>query len=108
FIGNPNAIRRDVSTSLRRHRMLQRGFSTVLLCLTIALTPVFAQGVQNQDTADDSKPQATKTENPPEPEAHGSRMQWKDLPGNLWHDQKAFVSSPFHINSGDAKLWVLF
>src|SRR5262249_28799965 len=37
-------------------------------------------------------------ENPPEPEAHGARLQWKDLPKNIWSDQKAIWSSPFHIN----------
>ena len=85
--------------------MLQRGLGILLLSLTVAITPGLAQDVQNPDT-DDSK--APKTENPPEPEAHGSRMKWKDLPGNLWHDQKAFVSSPLRINGGNAKLWALF
>lgn len=47
-------------------------------------------------------------ENPPEPEAHGARLQWKDLPKNIWSDQKAIWSSPFHINRDNAKWWILF
>jgi len=88
--------------------MLQRGLGILLLCLSVAVTPSLAQDVQNQDTGDDSKAQTPKTENPPEPESHGSRMRWKDLPRNLWHDEKAIVSSPVHINRDNAKLWVLF
>src|SRR5215831_4409272 len=52
--------------------------------------------------------QGQKTENPAEPEAHGTRLQWKDLPKNLWKDQKAIVSSPLHINRDNAKWWLLF
>ncbi len=88
--------------------MLQGRVLTLLLCLTVTAMPGLAQGVQNQDAGDDSKSEAPKTENPSEPEAHGTRMQWKDLPRNLWHDQKAFVSAPLHINRDNAKLWVLF
>ena len=47
-------------------------------------------------------------ENPAEPEAHGTRLRWKDLPKNLWRDQKAIISSPLHINRGNAKWWILF
>jgi len=85
--------------------MLQRGLGTLLLSFMVAVTPGLAQSVQNPDTADD---QAPKTENPPEPESHGSRMRWKDLPRNLWHDQKGIVSSPLRMNSGNAKIWALF
>jgi len=88
--------------------MLQRGFRILLLSITVAASPGLAQDVQNQDTGDDSKVQAPKTENPAEPEAHGSRMKWGDLPRNAWHDEKHFAASPFHISGGDAKLWALF
>lgn len=105
--GSPSAEMADVETiSLRRHNMLQRGLGILVLVLTVATTPGLAQDVQNPDTGDDS--QAPKTENPPEPESHGSRMRWKDLPRNLWHDQKGIVSSPLHINRDNAKLWALF
>src|SRR5204862_4076937 len=73
------------------------------------------QDAQNVQAAqNDQTPQAitatqgTKIENPAEPEAHGTRLQWKDLPKNLWKDQKAFVSSPLHINRDNAKWWLLF
>src|SRR5690349_19439739 len=93
---------------IRRRHMWERGLSILLLCLTVAVTPGLAQDVQNPDIGNDSKDQTPKTENPPEPEAHGSGMQWKDLPGNLWHDQKGIVSSPLHINKDNAKLWAVF
>jgi len=64
----------------------------VLICL-----------ICNQAAAQD-KPK----ENPPEPEAHGARLQWKDLPKNIWSDQKVIWSSPFHINRDNAKWWILF
>src|SRR5438552_3261265 len=52
--------------------------------------------------------QKKKPENPAEPEAHGTRLQWKDLPKNIWKDQKDLVSSPLHINRDNAKWWLLF
>jgi membrane-associated phospholipid phosphatase len=52
--------------------------------------------------------QSEKPENPAEPEAHGTRLRWKDLPKNLWKDQKAIASSPLHINRDNAKWWILF
>src|SRR5947207_1863477 len=86
-------------------------FALVIL-LTVAAVPAIAQ--DTQDMQDQPQPQTqsnlqpTKKENPAEPEAHGTRLQWKDLPANLWRDQKAIVSSPFHISRGNAKWWVLF
>ena len=92
--------------------------------LTIAVSvPATAQDAQDTTSATASVPaiaedvqgvlpgkniQGTKPENPSEPEAHGTRLQWKDLPKNLWKDQKAIVSSPLHINRGNAKWWILF
>jgi membrane-associated phospholipid phosphatase len=57
----------------------------------------------------DTQPAATqKTENPAEPEAHGTRLHWHDIPRNVLHDQKAIFTSPFHINRENAKWWILF
>src|SRR6185503_17285036 len=98
----------ETPSRFRRHLMLQRGLGIFLLCLSVSIAPALAQDVQIPDTGDDSKPQTPKTENPPEAESHGSRMRWKDLPHNLWHDQKGIVSSPLHINKGNAKLWAIF
>jgi hypothetical protein len=68
-----------------------------------------AQTDQNASESESqiSKPQES-TENPAEPEAHGTRLQWKDLPKNLWRDQKAIVGSPLHINRDNVKWWILF
>jgi len=57
----------------------------------------------------DTQPAATqKTENPAEPEGHGTRLHWQDIPRNVLHDQKAIFTSPFHINRENAKWWILF
>jgi membrane-associated phospholipid phosphatase len=53
-------------------------------------------------------PSGEKQENPPEPEAHGTRLRWKDIPRNVWNDEKAIASSILHINRQNAKWWVLF
>jgi len=58
----------------------------------------------SKEEAGQSKPQ----ENPPEPEAHGTRLRWQDLPKNILHDQKAMWTSPLHINRENAKWWILF
>jgi membrane-associated phospholipid phosphatase len=49
-----------------------------------------------------------KTENPQEPESHGTRLRWQDIPKNVLHDQVNIFTSPFHINRDNAKLWVGF
>ena len=72
--------------------MIVRHFAILLIFMTVAL-PVFAQ----------DKP----TENSPEPEAHGTRLQWKDLPKNIWRDEKAIASSPLHINRSNSKWWII-
>src|SRR5690242_20073845 len=46
-------------------------------------------------------------ENPPEPEGHGTRLRWQDIPRNLLHDQKAVFTSPFHIDRENAKYWAI-
>lgn len=68
--------------------------ATLILMLAI---PAYAQDTQ-----------IPPTENPATPESHGTRLKWKDLPHNLWLDQKAIASSPFHITRDNAKWWILF
>jgi membrane-associated phospholipid phosphatase len=53
-------------------------------------------------------PNQTKQENPAEPEAHGTRLRWQDIPRNVLHDEKAIFLSPLHINREDARWWILF
>lgn len=62
----------------------------------------------NQATPDTQPAAPQKTENPAEPEAHGTRLHWHDIPRNVLHDQKAIFTSPFHINRENAKWWILF
>ena len=100
-----------------------RYFSILVLISTLAAPAMGQDAVDTHETQDAqstkasqnaSDSQATtatqdeKTENPAHPEAHGTRLQWKDLPKNLWKDQKAIVSSPLHINRDNAKWWLLF
>ena len=67
-----------------------------------------------QDTANPQDPQVPQStpqkpaENPPEPESHGSRLRWQDIPKNVLHDQIAIFTSPLHINRGNAKWWIAF
>jgi membrane-associated phospholipid phosphatase len=56
----------------------------------------------------DQAPDQPKQENPAEPEAHGTRLRWRDIPRNVLNDEKAIFTSPFHINRENAKWWVLF
>ena len=49
-----------------------------------------------------------RTENPAEPESHGTRLRWQDIPRNVLHDEKAIFLSPFHIDRNNAKWWILF
>jgi hypothetical protein len=47
------------------------------------------------ETAKGKKP----TENPAEPEAHGTRVRWQDLPKNILIDEKAILTSPLHAKT---------
>jgi hypothetical protein len=83
------------------------GRCCVLLLLIAGITvQAIAQDGQDPQPAKDTKVQ--REENPPEPEAHGTRLEWKDLPKNIWRDQKDIWTSPFHINRDNAKWWALF
>jgi len=69
--------------------------------------PAIAEDAQDHPQATpDAKVQ--KKENSPEPEAHGTRLEWKDLPKNILRDQKAIWTSPLHIDRDNAKWWALF
>jgi membrane-associated phospholipid phosphatase len=91
---------------------------SILLLISVLAIPAMGQDATNRQETPDAQnasdsqattaKQETKPENPAEPEAHGTRLQWKDLPKNLWKDQKAIVSSPLHINRNNAKWWLLF
>jgi membrane-associated phospholipid phosphatase len=78
----------------------------VLIALMIATTTAWAQ--EPPQAQDPQTPEVTKPENPPEPEAHGSRLHWHDIPKNVLHDEKAIFTSPFHINRENAKWWIVF
>jgi membrane-associated phospholipid phosphatase len=52
--------------------------------------------------------QEKRPENPAEPESHGTRLRWQDIPKNVLHDEVAIFTSPFHINRDNAKLWIGF
>lgn len=92
-------------------------FASVLFIMT-GRTAVFSQeqGTESQDVIvnTDQAPgsqasgQEASTERPAEPEAHGTRVHWQDLPGNILHDQKEIWTSPFHINRDNARRWLLF
>jgi len=91
--------------------------SLLVVCLVTALAAgAPAQDLDGQSVPDEpaltggQNPEAgtEKQENPPEPESHGTRLQWKDLPKNVWHDEKTFFTSPLRINRQNAKWWALF
>jgi membrane-associated phospholipid phosphatase len=63
---------------------------------------------QDTKSQNDTPSQGIHKENPPEPESHGTRLHWQDIPKNVIHDEKAIFTSPFHINRENAKYWVLF
>src|SRR5258708_39406524 len=85
----------------------------ILCLLSILALPSMAQdretgqdtqGTPNAQAAQNSaepqgitKTQKKKTENTAEPEAHGTRLQWKDLPKNIWNQLKYLISRPLLI-----------
>jgi membrane-associated phospholipid phosphatase len=96
----------------------------LLLVVFLALSPgAMAQDEIQQDSPPTPIAQATPSspappvsqeaeqkapENPPEPESHGTRLRWQDIPKNVLHDQIAIFTSPFHIHRDNAKLWIGF
>src|SRR5439155_8919512 len=63
-----------------------------------------AQDTESQNV---TPAQRIHKENPPEPERHGTRLHWEDIPKNVLHDEKAIFTSPFHINRENAKYWAV-
>jgi membrane-associated phospholipid phosphatase len=61
-----------------------------------------ANSAQAQEVSDQ-----TKQENPSEPEGHGTRLRWQDIPKNVFHDEKAIFTSPLRINRDNARWWIL-
>jgi membrane-associated phospholipid phosphatase len=85
--------------------------SLVFIVWISATTAAWAQDSQpspDPQASQDTQPQIIKPENPPEPEAHGTRLHWRDIPKNVLHDEKAIFTSPFHINRENAKWWIGF
>src|SRR6476660_2088711 len=87
--------------------------------LSFALLLGFAPGLAAQDAGiPQNEPdqvqqapqgiQAKTEENPAEPEAHGTRLRWQDIPKNVLHDEVAIFTSPFRINRDNAKWWGAF
>ena len=79
----------------------------VLLTLLAGIsTPAFAQSGEPEEAAQRSSVEGKET--PAEPEAHGTRLHWQDIPKNILHDEKAIFTSPLHINGENARWWMLF
>ena len=95
--GDPPILVRQSSGSKNRLMFMRN-----IVLLVVLFSPAVRAIAQETPNTQSQKP-----ENPAEPEAHGTRLQWKDLPKNLWQDQKAIVSSPLHIDRDNAKWWVL-
>ena len=77
-----------------------------------ASTPDAQEAVDTQQAPDTQSAEKTQSapsraENPAEPEAHGTRLRWRDIPKNVLHDEKAIFTSPFHINRDNARWWIL-
>lgn len=85
--------------------------------LLFVLVPTFALALAAQDPGQQDPDRAQQTpqdiqgkteENPAEPEAHGTRLRWQDIPRNVLHDEVAIFTSPFRINRDNAKWWIAF
>jgi membrane-associated phospholipid phosphatase len=80
---------------------------------TTASLPESQQPVRSQSDQVNSPEQPPTPDNgrptpPVGPEPHGARLQWKDLPRNIWQDQITIFGSPLRINRQNAKWWILF
>src|SRR5215510_2167057 len=100
--------------------MIRRGAFVLFLAVALSVTA----SAQNAEPTQQDEPAAIaqdtsvqnntqggttqKTENPPEPESHGTRLRWQDIPKNVLHDEKAFFTAPFHLSREDAKWWAIF
>src|SRR5215831_9927911 len=68
---------------------------------------VDTQQALDTQSAEKTQSAPSRAENPAEPEAHGTRLRWRDIPKNVLHDEKAIFTSPFHINRENAKYWAV-
>jgi membrane-associated phospholipid phosphatase len=79
----------------------------VLVTVLVAFgTPASAQSSEPEQTVQSQTVQGK--EGPAEPEAHGTRLSWRDIPKNVLHDEMAIFTSPLHINRENARWWLLF
>jgi hypothetical protein len=79
--------------------------SVVVAVLVATSIPARAQNCGPEQTA--QQPSVQSNENLPEPEAHGTRLRWRDIPKNVLHDEKAIFMSPLHINRENARWWIV-
>src|SRR4030095_8765506 len=86
---------------------LMRVWNSILVIVLIVGTNLAS--AQTRDPDPTAQEQAVQSkEKPAEPEAHGTRLRWRDIPKNLWQDEKAIFTSPLHINREDARWWIVF
>ena len=92
-----------------------REIAFVAFLVVASILPAIAQGTEpgpqaEQTTQIEETQQRERLhkENPPEPESHGTRLRWQDIPKNIVHDQKEVFTSPFHINRENAKYWAIW
>jgi membrane-associated phospholipid phosphatase len=76
------------------------------MLLAAISTPALAQSCEPEQTP--QGPSVEGKEKPAEPEAHGARLHWQDIPKNILHDEKAIFTSPLHINRENVRWWILF
>jgi len=100
---------------LSRPSCVTRVVCAAVLLIAAAGIPAFPQTPPEPQELPRTEPSSEPTvqttpsgEKPAEPGAHGTRLQWKDLPRNILHDEKAIWTSPLHINRSNAKWWLLF
>lgn len=79
----------------------------ISICLTMTVWVVHAQ-MPPAPAPQTQTPEAKPTESPAEPEGHGKRVRWQDLPKNILVDEKAILTSPVRINRDNGKWWLLF
>ena len=86
---------------------LMRVCNSILVIVFIAGARLASAQTRDPDPTAQERAVQSK-EKPAEPEAHGTRLQWRDIPKNLWQDEKAIFTSPLHINRENARWWMLF
>ena len=87
--------------------MRNRHLLVLIFFLWALPVSAFAQVVEPAGDAQ-APAEVQKVENPAEPESHGTRLRWQDIPRNVLHDEKEIFTSPFHITRQNAKWWAVF